>query len=127
MSASIIPTSSPRSLSQFSLFLPPLLFLFLFLAFTLLHFGPLLNSLPLGMASILPVVQHIVFFHSLPFEASSFFFVSLFRYSFIPPLFLLRFLALNFTLGPPSCAQRSLSPHDAHGARRSVIFKPFAL
>lgn len=36
---------------------------------------------------------------------------------------------LWFTLDPPSYtrATNALSPHGAHGARRSVIFKPFAL
>lgn len=112
--------------------LPLPLSLSLSFSFTLSRLGPLLDSLPSGdgfdspcrtthrFLSFYPFAGPFALLRSSPF--------SLFHsYSFIPPLFLLRFLALSFTLGPPLCARRALSPRGAHGARRSVIFKPFAL
>lgn len=86
MSASIIPTSSPRSLSILSLSLSISIFLFRPLA------SPGLFSILCHrrMASILPVVQHVAFSRSLSLfsEAPSFFSVAL---SFAIVLFLLFF------------------------------------
>lgn len=103
MSASIIPTSSPRSILCFSLSL----FFFVSLSPSSSHFSGLFSIFcHRGMASILPVVQHVAFALSLPFGGlSALLCSSLFRScSFVPLLFLYRFLARFYPSDHP-CAR----------------------
>lgn len=132
-------TPSPRTTShRLSLChsVPPSLSLSLFLSRSLVlsHLEPLLDSLLGGGFDSSCCTTHISlsFFLSCSFSKpllpSVSFSFSLSCYSFMSPSFLLRLLTLGFTLGPLSRTRRMLfSPRGAHGARRSVIFKPFAL